>query len=89
MTNVEVSFCPVVGDKHFPVLEGVHGPRINVQIGIELLHHNPQTTTGEEIAERRSGEAFSEGGNNTTGDENVFRDRNQTLLDLILHGEPM
>jgi hypothetical protein len=36
VAQVEISLCAVVGDEHLAVLIGAHGPRIDVQIGIEL-----------------------------------------------------
>ncbi len=37
VTQVEVGFGSVIGDIDFPVLEGTHGPRIDIQVGIEFL----------------------------------------------------
>ena len=71
MSNVEVGFSSVIGDKHFTVLERVHRAGVNVEVRIELLHDDSQTTTGEQIAERCGCQTFAEGGNNTTGHENV------------------
>ena len=52
VTEVQVGFCAVFGDEDLAVLEGVHGARIHVEVGIELLHSHFQTTRGEQAAER-------------------------------------
>jgi hypothetical protein len=36
MAQVQVGLCAVLGHKHFAVLEGRHGARIDVDVGIEL-----------------------------------------------------
>jgi hypothetical protein len=55
------------------VLERVHRAGVDIEIRIELLHNHSQATSSQEIAERRSSEAFAEGGNNASGHENVPR----------------
>ena len=40
VAEVEVGLGAVVGDEHLAVLIGAHGPRIDVEIGIELLEPN-------------------------------------------------
>ena len=74
VTNVEVSFCPIIGHEHFTVLERVHGPRVDVQIRVKLLHDDLDTPAGQEIPERRGSETFSEGRDNASGHKNVFCD---------------
>jgi hypothetical protein len=37
MAEIEIGFRAVIQHIHFPVLERVHGPRIDVEVGIELL----------------------------------------------------
>jgi hypothetical protein len=41
--DVEVGLGSVVGHEDLAVLERVHRARIHVEIGIELLHHDPET----------------------------------------------
>ena len=38
VAKIQIGFRTVLGDKHFPVLDRVHGSRINVNIGIKFLH---------------------------------------------------
>jgi hypothetical protein len=74
VTNIEVSFCTIVGDKDLTVLEGVHCPRVHVQIGIKLLHHHVQTSTRQKVSERSSRKTFAQRGYDSPGDEDVFAD---------------
>ena len=86
MADVEVGFSTVVGDEHLTVLERVHRSGVNVEIRVEFLHHHIDATAGEKVPQGGRSEAFTEGGNHTPGDENVFRDRNRPRLDVIVHG---
>ncbi len=38
MPQVEIGFRPVVRDEHFPVLDGVHGSGINIDVRVKFLH---------------------------------------------------
>ena len=40
VTDVQICLRAVIGDKHFSVLERVHGAGIHIEVGIELLHHH-------------------------------------------------
>ncbi len=42
MPDVEVGLGAVVRDEHLAVLERVHRARVDVQIGVELLHGDPK-----------------------------------------------
>ena len=52
MSHIEVSLGPVVGHIHFPVLERVHGARIDVDIGVELLKGYCKATAFEQSSQR-------------------------------------
>ncbi len=41
VTEVEVGLAPVLGDEDLTVLEGVHGPRVDVDVRVELAHRDP------------------------------------------------
>ena len=73
VAEVEVGLAAVVGDEHLAVLEGVHRAGVDVDVGVELLHRDPEATGLEESAERRGGEALAEAGGHTTGHEDVLR----------------
>ena len=60
VTDVEVGLGPVVGDEHFTVLERVHRARIHVEVGVELLHDDAQSTRREKVAEACRRQALAE-----------------------------
>jgi hypothetical protein len=47
MTDIEIGLGAIIGDKDFTVLEWVHGAWIYIEIRIELLHGDSNTTGGE------------------------------------------
>ena len=51
VAEVKVSLRSIVGDEHFSVLKRAHGARIDVQIGIELLQGDAQSTTFQQTAQ--------------------------------------
>ena len=73
MTDVEVGLGPVVGDEHLAVLERVHRPGVDVEVGVELLHRHPQAAGPEQVPERRGGEPLAERGGDASGHEDLFR----------------
>ncbi len=60
VADVEVGLGPVVGDEHLTVLERVHRARIHVQVGVELLHDDAQSTRREKVAEACRRQALTE-----------------------------
>jgi hypothetical protein len=73
VAEVEVGLTPVVGDEHLAVLEGVHRARVDVDVGIQLLDHDPQAPGLEQPAQRRGGEPLAEAAGHATRHEDVFR----------------
>ena len=71
VAEVEVRLRPVAGHVHLPVLEGVHGARIDVDIGVELDEGDAQAVRLEERAERGGGDSLAERRNDATRDEDV------------------
>ena len=69
--DVEIGLGAVVGDEDLAVLERIHRARIDVQVGVELLHHDAQSARGEQIAQARGGQTFAQRGNDTPGHEDV------------------
>ena len=51
VAQVEVGLGAVVGDKDFAVLEGRHGSRIDVEIGVELHHVHAQAAALKQAAD--------------------------------------
>ena len=60
MAQVQVGLSPVVGDKDLPVLEGTHGSRINVDVGIQLHHGDLQSPCFQQCTQRSRSDAFPE-----------------------------
>jgi hypothetical protein len=54
------------------VLERVHRSRIDVEIGVEFLHDNPQTASSEKVTEAGRRQALTERGNHATGDKDLL-----------------
>ena len=73
VADVEVGLRAVVGHEDLAVLERVHRARIHVQIGIELLHRDPQAASPEQMSEAGGGQTLAERGGNAPGYEDVFR----------------
>ena len=73
VAEVEVGLAAVGGDEHLAVLEGIHGARIHVEVGIQLLHGHPQTTGFEERTERGRRQALAQRTRHTARHEDVLR----------------
>ncbi len=71
--EIQVGLGTVIGDEHFAVLIRRHRPRIDVQIGIELLDPGAISTRLEQRRESGCSDAFSKGGDHAAGDEYVSR----------------
>ncbi len=71
MADVQVGLGAVVGDEDLSVLEGVHRARVDVEVGVELLHHHAQSASGEEVAEAGCRQTLPQRGNDTARHENV------------------
>ena len=63
VSQVEVSLGSVVCDEDLPVLYGVHCPRIDIDIGIELLHCDRVAARFQKTSQGSGGDAFPETGN--------------------------
>src|SRR5690606_31496036 len=72
VTEGEVGLGAVMRDEDFAVLERAHGARIDIDVGIELDHADPQSAGLENGAKRGRGDAFSKGRDDTAGNENEF-----------------
>ena len=67
--EVEVGLGPVLCDEDLAVLERAHRPRVDVDVGIELLQLDPVAARDEKAADRGGGDALSESRNHSAGDE--------------------
>ncbi len=70
--QVQVRFRPIVGDEHLAVLIGAHGPRIYIQVRIELLVSHPQTALLQQPAQRCRADALSQPGHHAAGHKNIL-----------------
>ena len=59
MAKVEVGFSTIIGDENFAVFKRVHGARIDVDVRVEFLHGDTQTTQFQESTERRGSQTFT------------------------------
>ena len=75
MAEIEVGFRAVVQHVNFSMLERVHRSRIHVQVGIELLEHDPQTAQLEKRAEGSSGQALAQRTHHSARNKNIFHRR--------------
>ena len=75
VAEVEVGFSAIVEHVDFAVLVGAHGPWIDVEVGVEFLDTDLQAPAFKEGTERGGGEAFAEGGDNPSGDENILHEK--------------
>ncbi|CAM3041847.1 hypothetical protein ACSL103130_10620 [Actinomyces slackii] len=74
VADVEVGLGPVLGDEDLPVLEGVHGAGIDIDVGIELLHDHAQPSGAQEAPNAGGGQALAQRGDHSPGDEDVTGD---------------
>ena len=72
MAEVEVGFGAVVGNEHFTVLEGVQRTRVDIEVGVELLHGHGKAASLQESAEGGYRKAFAKRGKDAAGDEDKF-----------------
>ena len=60
MADVQVGLGPILGHVDLAVLEGVHGPRIDVDVGIQLLLKNADSAASQQSAQRRCGQPLAQ-----------------------------
>ena len=59
VSQVQIRLRAVVGDEHLAVLVRAHGPRVYIQVRIELLVSHPQTALLQQPAQRCRADALS------------------------------
>src|SRR4030042_4005010 len=72
MAQVEVGLRAVRGDVDFPVLEGAHRARVDVQVGVALHQRDAQPVALEEHADRRGGDPLAQSRNNASRNKNIL-----------------
>src|SRR3712207_9031303 len=60
VTDVEVGLGAVLGDEDLAVLERVHRPGVDVEVGVQLLHGDPEAPAGQQRAQRAGGQPLAE-----------------------------
>ena len=73
MTEVEIGLGTVVGDVHLAVLVGTHGPRVNIEIGIELAQPDRIAARLKQGADRRRRQSFAQRRHHAAGNEDEAR----------------
>ena len=73
VAEVKVGLAAVVGDEHLAVLKGVHGPRVDVDVGVELLDDDPKPPLLEEATQGGRRQSLAQGTGDAARNENVFR----------------
>ena len=72
VAQVEVGLGAVVGHEHLTVLEGAHGARIDVEVGVELDEGDFEAARFEDGGQRSGGDSLAQGRHHTAGDEYKF-----------------
>ena len=72
VADVQVGLGTVLGDEDLTMLERVHRSRIDVEVGVQLLHRDLEATSLEKRPEGGGREPLSQGGDDSSGDENVL-----------------
>ena len=81
--EVEVGLAAVVGDEHLSVLERVHRPGVDVDVGVELLQRDPQAPALQQPPERRCREPLAQARCHSTGHEDVLRQPLASALPIV------
>ena len=71
VAEVEVGLRAVLGDENFPVLIGVHGAGVDVEIGVEFLDGHRVAARLEEPAQRGGGDALPQRRGDAAGHKDV------------------
>ena len=72
VAEVEVGLESVFCHEDLAVLEGAHGARVDVEVGVHLLHGYLVTAGFEELAEGCGRDSLAEGGYDAAGHEDVL-----------------
>ena len=72
VAQVQVRLRPVVGDEHLPVLVGAHGPRVHVEIGVQLLDLYMQAPLLQQPAQGGRRDPLSQARDHASRYKNVF-----------------
>ena len=82
VAQIQVRFRAILGDEHLAVLEGTHGARIHVDIGIQLDQRHPKAAGLKNAGKRGRGDALAQRGHNTACNEDISGHKN-VLIDAL------
>jgi len=86
VAQVEVRLCAVFSDEYLTMLVGRHRARIDVQVGIQLLHGHRNAPALEQPADRRGRNPFAQAADNATGDEYICGHIDSPIFELRSSG---
>src|SRR5947209_2905514 len=72
VAQIEIGFSAIIGDEHLPMLERTHRARVHIQIGIEFLARDLESTAFQQAAKRGACDSFPQRGNHTARHKYVF-----------------
>jgi len=78
VAQVQVGLGAVVGDEHLAVLQGAHGARVDVDVGVHLLDADPEAAALEKAPDGGGGDALAQGRHHAAGDEDEFGHKRNT-----------
>ena len=72
VSQIQVGFGAVAGDKNLPVLDRAHRAGVHINIRVQFQHVDLQPAGFQNGAQGGGGDALSQRGDNAAGDEDVF-----------------
>ncbi len=72
VAEIQIGFCAILGDKHFPMLERAHGARVHVDVRVKLEEGDFDAAGFENGCEGGGSDPFTQGGNHATGYKNIL-----------------
>ena len=80
MAEIQVGLGAVVGDEDLAVLQGAHGTRVHVHVGVQLLAGHLEAAALQQSAQRGGGDAFAQTGDDAAGHENKLCHNGSPLI---------
>ncbi len=72
VSQVEIGFGPVFGNKTFTMLVGIERTRVDIDVGIEFLNGDRISAGLQQFTQRCGNDTFAQAGCYSAGNENVF-----------------
>ena len=83
VSQIQVGLRAVIRDEDLAVLDGIHGPGIHVDVGIEFLHSHAEAPCLQKAAQRCGRDAFSKTGHDAAGHKYIFHRGSSFLPDTV------